>query len=165
MKSLYLIRHAKSSWATASLSDFERPLKSRGLSDATLMGKILFKKSLTIDLIRSSPANRAISTARLIAQEIKYPLDEIQTVKKMYHATMDDLLSIIYFENDEYDNVALFGHNPTFTDLSNYFTNAQIMNVPTTGIVAITFDTQNWGEVSPQNASLKFFEYPKLYHS
>ena len=164
MKSLYIIRHAKSSWATPTLPDFERPLNKRGLNDAPLMGRVLAEKGIKVDLILASPAHRAISTARLIAAEIGYPVAEIETDRHIYHANVDDLLEIIGLIDDQYEKVAIFGHNPTFTYLSNYFTNANIANMPTNGVVAVAFDTESWETISPQNASLLFFEYPKLHN-
>ena len=139
MKTLYLIRHAKSSWKLSNLSDFDRPLKKRGISDAPLMGSVLKQKGVKPDLMVSSPANRAISTAKLVAKELGYPQMEIEQNKGIYHAYITDLLKIVQSIDDKHNTVCLFGHNPGFTDLANFLTGTTIFNVPTSGVCGITF--------------------------
>jgi phosphohistidine phosphatase len=163
MKTLYLNRHAKSSWSNPSLDDFDRPLNKRGKRDAPFMGDILRKKVLPPDIIYSSPAKRAISTAFEIAEAFKYDKEEIQQKQIIYDAVVSDIIRIINNTSDDYDIIMMFGHNPTFTLASNYLTNKFIDNIPTSGFVQIDFDLDSWREVDGDTGKLVLFEYPKKY--
>ena len=163
MKTLYLNRHAKSSWSNPSLDDFSRPLNKRGMRDAPFMGELLSKKVSPPDIIYSSPANRAITTATQIAEAFKYDVDKIVEKHSIYEAAVFDLINIIKSTSDEHDIVMIFGHNPTFTMASNYLTNKFIDNIPTSGFVQINFDFNSWNEVEGNSGKLVLFEYPKKY--
>lgn len=164
MKTLFLIRHAKSDWGDPGLKDFDRPLNERGNKNAPFMGKLLKKEKIFPDLIISSPAKRAITTARKIADEIDYPKNKIVEEPKIYEANVKTLLQIINSLDDENETVFLFGYNPGFTDLLGYLTEANISNIPTCGIAQIEFDSESWKEVSRETGILKSFEYPKKYN-
>lgn len=161
MKRLTLVRHAKSSWKDRSLSDFERPLNKRGKHDAPMMGERLVKLKFVPDLILSSPAKRAIKTARVIADAIGYPEKKILEKRAVYDADRTTLVQIIQALDDKLQHVMLFGHNPTFTYLANDFIEQHIENIPTCGIVCIDFDVQSWSDISPGKGRLVFFDYPK----
>jgi phosphohistidine phosphatase len=164
MKTLYLIRHAKSSWKDMSLSDFDRPLNKRGKNAAPLMGSKLKEKGVLPDFILSSPANRALTTAKVIAKEVGYPKGNIQTADQIYHAATSTLLQVVCELDDSYDTVFMFGHNPGFTDFANYLTGSYIGNVPTCGVVHIAFEaTNNWAAVSAETGTLVEFDFPKHY--
>lgn len=161
MKSLLLNRHAKSSWDNPQYSDFDRPLNDRGERDAPVMAQRLITKQQPIDLILSSPAVRALTTAQVFAEALNIPSDQIRKVDGIYLASTRSLLNIINGLADEFDRVILFGHNPGITDFANYLADAQIGNMPTCGIVKINFDTDHWSHVSAGTGVLKFFDYPK----
>ena len=163
MLTLYLIRHAKSSWKNPELSDFDRPLNDRGKNDAPLMGKALKNKNFNPDLFYSSPAKRAYATAKKIADEINYPLENIIKEPDIYEANPDQLLNIIKSWNNSSKTIALTGHNPGLTWLANYLCNEEIANIPTTGVVCINFDVNSWNQVGQGSGKLQFFEYPKMY--
>jgi phosphohistidine phosphatase len=163
MKTLYLLRHAKSSWDFPHLSDHDRPLNNRGRNDAPLMGEQLAKRNIKPDLILSSPAVRAITTATLVAKEIDYDLDKIEIKERAYHADPAELLAIIQETPSRVEGLMLVGHNDGMTDLVNQLSPTYIENVPTAGVVSLSFDTSSWKEVSPQNARFNFFDYPKNY--
>ena len=163
VKTLYLARHAKSSWADPDLSDFERPLKKRGEKDAPMMGKILASKGVKPELIISSPAKRAIFTAYILAEEINYPKENIATKEDIYEAATSDLLEIIEQLDDSLKSVMLVGHNPSFTNLANYLTDDRFDNIPTCGVVAIGFDVFEWKKIDKKSGKVVFFEYPKKY--
>ena len=116
MKTLYLLRHAKSSWSFDELSDQERPLNDRGRDDAPVMGQALAKRRICPDLIVSSPAVRAMSTAVLVAREMQYPHEKIAVESGIYGADVDDLLTIIKDLPDTANSVLLVGHIPTITE-------------------------------------------------
>lgn len=161
MKRLYLLRHAKSSWKHPDLSDFERPLNERGKRDAPVMGKRLKEMQIQPDLILSSPAKRAHKTAKIIAKEIDFPKKQIVTDESIYAAGVSTLLDLIRKIDDSFRQVILIGHNPGFTDLANYLTNAQLDNIPTCGIFCTDFDIQSWKDVAEGKGTFVFFDYPK----
>lgn len=155
MKHLYIIRHAKSDWSDILLSDHERDLNKRGKKDAPFMAKILDDKDLKIELIISSSATRAQKTAKIFADllDVKLKIED-----SMYEADMDTLLELILDAFKKYDSIALVGHNPTLNGLVEYFHINFTQNIPTCGIVAISFKNKKLDD-----AKLEFFEYPKKY--
>ena len=161
MKTLYLVRHAKSSWDFPQLQDFDRPLNKRGQKNAPEMGERLKLKGILPDLLMSSPANRAITTARKIAKKIGYPKEAIKENERIYHGSEHTLTEIIRSTPNDIGELMLFGHNPGFTGLANMLGDQWIDNIPTCGIVAITFDVDNWQSVAPQIGKNLFFDYPK----
>ena len=162
MKTLYLIRHAKSYWGDQSINDFDRTLNKRGKKDAPFMGDVLKDKNVRPDLIISSPAKRAKKTAIEIAIKLNFPYKEIQYNNDIYEATSNNILSIINTIEKKYSEVMLFGHNPGLTLLNNYISNNYIENIPTCGVVALSINVQ-WSEIGSQACKHLFFEYPKLY--
>lgn len=161
MKTLYLIRHAKSSWSDADLSDFDRPLNKRGHSDAPIMAQRLVEKNLTFDLIVSSPANRAKTTATYFAAGLNLKESQLTFNPSIYEAGEGAIVSIIQTISDKVNSLALFGHNPTFTWFANRLCGTNILNVPTCGIVAININTEEWKHFFEAEASQIFFDFPK----
>ena len=161
MRTLFLVRHAKSSWDYPELADIDRPLNSRGAKNAPQMGRRLHHKGIRPDLLLSSPANRAISTAYEIAKEIGYPSESVKSSKDIYHAGERELLRIVQNQDDQHSTIMLFGHNPGFTWFANSLTGEQIENIPTAGIVAIEFDCDSWKNVTYDQGKMQFFDYPK----
>lgn len=161
MKTLFLNRHAKSSWASRETPDFERPLSERGESDAPMMGKRLAEKEENIELIISSPAKRALTTAKIIAAEIGYSINDIKEIESIYESSVKNLLGIVNTLPDSFNRVMLFGHNPGFTDFADYLTGSGIMNIPTCGICKIVFETDHWKEISAHTGTLSYFDFPK----
>ncbi len=163
MKNVYFIRHAKSSWENSSLSDIERPLNKRGLRDAPFMAKMLKNKNAQPDLIISSPANRALTTAKFFATEMNLSDEKIAIKNIIYGAYPEDVLGLIKKLDDTINTILVFGHNPTFTSLVNRFTEDYIANVPTCGIVKVTADINSWSKFGKANTMLTEFYYPKQY--
>jgi phosphohistidine phosphatase len=163
MKMLYLIRHAKSSWDYPELHDFDRPLASRGLKDAPFMAQMIRNEGIVPDQLVSSPAKRAYSTAVFFAQAQGIPADAIVQNKKIYHAYAEDILRIARDWPDDWNTVFLFGHNPTFTSVANYFTDEYIDNIPTCGIAAIELEADKWATVSKRAGKVQAFWYPKQF--
>lgn len=160
MKTLYLIRHAKSSWSDLTLDDFDRPLNKRGKRDAPLMAQWLDEHIDHLDQLISSSAKRAKATAKQFS--IVFGID-VEHHKSLYHAGEAEIYSAIYGANEASSSIAVFGHNPGFTYFANKFVDGNdfIDNVPTCGIVAISSNAKSWAELSELNSSLKFFMYPK----
>lgn len=142
MKTLYLIRHAKSDWYK-EVQDFERPLNERGMKDAPRMGKYLYNENVKPDSIISSDANRAISTARLIANELDYDLNEILAISNLYHANPKTILREIWKVSNDCNSLFVFGHNPGISGLVEYLTDEYI-ELKTCCVAKITFDLDDW---------------------
>jgi len=155
------MRHAKSSWDFEDLSDHDRPLDNRGRKDAPLMARELVSREITIDLLMSSTAVRALTTASLVARELEYETDKIALEEQIYKADKQELLEIINGIPNQFDKVMLIGHNNTITELANLLSPDLIPEIPTTGVVALSFDCTTWSEISKENATLEFFDYPK----
>ncbi len=162
MKTLYLLRHAKSSWSFDDLSDHDRPLNGRGRDDAPHMGQALHKRGILPDIVLASSAVRALSTAVLVTREMGYPHDKIRVEPAIYQADVPTLLGIVHSLPAGAESAMLVGHNPTFTDLANELSPASpIQEMPTAGVVCLRFAVDNWAEAARKNAEFYFFDYPK----
>ena len=161
MKTLTLIRHAKSSWENDSLRDFDRPLNDRGKHDAPMMAKRLSQKGLMPDIMLSSPAKRAKKTALIMADIIGYDTDEILFDDRLYLAGIAELIYFILEHNNGADHIMMFGHNPGITEFSNFLAACDIVNVPTCGIITIQFDMDSWETIESTKGNLVSFDYPK----
>ena len=160
MKTLFLIRHAKSSWSDPGLPDQERPLSDRGKRDAPKMGKRLAKRNVRPDLILSSPAVRALTTAEIIAKKLDYKLKDIVVDDRLYAGAVHDLLDVIHKLRNKLERVMLFGHNPEFTELAHRLA-SQVELMPTCAVAEFKFDAKSWsdiGKVTPVKVALT---YPK----
>jgi len=158
MKTLFLVRHAKSSRDDPSLPDRSRPLDDRGKQDAPMMGKRLARRDVKPDLLVSSPALRALTTAQLIAGELGYQRKNIVVDDRLYASSPDDLLAVIRALDKKLDRVMLVGHNPEFTDLAHRLS-SEIIDMPTCAVAEFSFDTKAWsdvGDVMPAKAVLDF---------
>ncbi len=165
MKTVYLIRHAKSSWNDSTLRDVDRPLNPRGLRDAPVMAKVLFaKEGKAPDLLVSSPANRAFTTATFFAEVFGIEDAQIQVVPQIYEAYTNDILEVIGSLPETAQTVCIFGHNPTMTSLANMFAGgAYIPNVPTCGILKLSSTAEKWTAFSTDNTERVAFHFPKQY--
>ncbi|WP_299458696.1 histidine phosphatase family protein [uncultured Microscilla sp.] len=161
MKTLTLLRHAKSSWKDLSLSDFERPLNKRGKRDAPFMAQKFKEKGAMPHLILSSPSVRTRLTVAAFVEVL--PETAVEFDQRIYEAHAQTLLRLIRQQSDKVTSLVLVGHNPGLTDLTNYFAPGPIDNVPTTGIVQFNFVATQWKQITAKEASLVYFEYPKLY--
>jgi len=163
MKTLLLVRHAKSSWKYTELDDFERPLNNRGHRDAPRMGKILSNMKIKPDMIISSPANRAATTARLIAEQVGFPLENIQYEESIYESGVSNLFSVVKNIDTKFEKVLMVGHNPGFTEMANALTGNTLSNLPTAGIISTELDIDSWSQITEGCGKVIFFEYPKKY--
>lgn len=160
-KKLLIVRHAKSDWGNAGITDFNRPINERGKTNAPIMGKRLKEKGIFPDTVISSPALRAITTAKLVTHELGFTVAKIKQEKSIYEATCATLLKIVNDFDNEHEMVALFGHNNGITDLAVYLTDAEIFNIPTSGMVMINFPFDDWKMVGKDTGEVEFFDYPK----
>ncbi len=161
MKTLYLMRHAKSSWSKP-VEDFDRGLNKRGKRDLPFMAKVLKSKSIEPDLILSSPAKRAKKTAKKVASELERK-ELLQYEQRIYEAGYGDLLKILHGLDDGVHSVLLVGHNPGLNMLAEYLSGRYIENIPTSAVLALEFKCNDWECVEKAQGSITMFEYPKKY--
>jgi phosphohistidine phosphatase len=163
-KELFILRHGKSSWDIPNVDDIDRELTPRGIQDSYTMSNRLKKTLKSVDLIISSHANRALHTATIFAHVIEFPLEKIQITSKLYEVSDQQMTSFVKGLSDNTSRVIIVGHNPTFTYFVNRYLGNQIDNIPTTGIVGLSFNTASWKEISKENLQSSLFEYPKKEH-
>ena len=161
MKTVYIVRHAKSSWEYQNIKDIDRPLKKRGIKDAYLMSKILKKKITKPDAFLTSSANRALSTAVIFSSVFDFALNNLQIKKTLYDFSDKYLIKTIKSLDDSYNDVMIFSHDHGINDFVNRFGNKAIAHVPTCGVIGISFDTKHWKDIKKGVTILK--EFPKFY--
>jgi len=158
---LLLVRHAKSSWSNTSLTDFDRPLNKRGVSNAPLMGQRIREYGLHLDAIITSTAERAQETSKLIAKEMAYEIEDIDLESDLYHASREVFINILSKQQNR--NIAMVGHNPGIQDFSYWLSSEPTVNFPTCGVIHISFSLNNWTEISKNSGKAMRFEYPKMF--
>ncbi len=161
MKRLTLLRHAKSSWGQPDLDDQERPLNQRGQRDAPIMGRRLLGHGVRPSLIITSPATRARQTSKLLAREIGYPIEFLQTEHSLYLADENSILELIELQEDTFSDIVLCAHNPGITQLANQLSDQSIDNMPTCGMLIIEADTDSWSKIAGSPRKFIAFDYPK----
>ncbi len=161
MKSIIIIRHAKSSWSNNDLPDFERPLNHRGEKDAPEMAKRLKKRMPAIDAFISSPAKRALTTATFFAEEYGLKKKDITQVQQLYMADVRNFYDVIKKIDDDIHVAVIFSHNPGITDFANTLTNTRVDDMPTCAIFAIDADVASWANFADAEKTFQFFDYPK----
>jgi len=161
MKALTIVRHAKSSWNEPGLSDRERPLNKRGERDAPVMGKRIADAGIRPSLILSSPANRAWTTAQVIAEKLAYPAEFLQREQDLYLASLNDLLDVVVAQDEGFNSLMIVGHNPGLTDFVNYLSPGLTNNLPTAGVVSVNIDQDHWKLYERPQAELVLHDYPK----
>ena len=160
-KVLYLVRHAKSSWKDASLGDRDRPLNKRGKRSAPDMGNRMAAQGHRPDLIISSPANRAFTTACIIAEQVGYEVSDILRNDDMYFSGTDHMRRLLETVDDHHQSVMMVGHNPSMTYFMNYLANTSVFNMPTCAIAVIGFDIASWRDLSSASGELLGYDFPK----
>ncbi len=164
MKTLLLIRHAKSGWDDPSLSDFDRSLTDRGKSDAKMMAKRIKDESMHIDSFVSSPAKRAKKTAKILMKEFKKDEEEMWLVPDLYEGSVSDFYAAIENLEDIKNVVAVFAHNPGITEFVNSLECSPVYNMPTCAVFALKIKTNHWKEFRQADKEFLFFDYPKNPH-
>lgn len=165
VKDVCFVRHAKSSWDHPGIKDFDRPLDQRGLRDAPLMAAKMHKLGLIPDLIITSGANRARTTAEYFQKEFKLPAEKFLVENKLYEASPHEVYEVLMAAPEEAAFVCLFGHNPTFTWVANNLSGVKIDNVPTCGVVHAQSMITDWKKFKPEYAAFVGFHYPKQFET
>lgn len=166
MKTVFFIRHAKSSWDDPNLDDHDRPLNKRGEKDGPKMAELFLEQFGEVDAIISSTAVRAKTTAGLFAAALNIEgTDRVLHTSSLYCSMSREVHDVIRSLPDAYESVALFGHNPSFTSIANQFEGQVIPNIPTCGIVQIQSNINHWADWSARKGSIQAFIYPKMFKS
>lgn len=147
MKTAILVRHGKSSWEY-NVSDRDRPLMERGIKDVNKVAKEFSSNSIHIDAAYSSPANRALHTAMIFLRTLNFPFTKFELSNELYDFSGEDVYRFLKGLNNDQDTVIIFGHNEAFTHIANSLGNMYIDNVPTSGLVQLKFDTNDWSAVT-----------------
>jgi len=161
MKSVIIIRHAKSSWDQLGVDDFDRPLNDRGKEDAPKMAARLMERNVTIDAFISSSAKRARKTAALFIKEHGGAKEDIILMPELYLAGPEAFYNAIAKAPASANTIALFAHNPGITEFANELTDVRIDDMPTCAIFAVKADIENWAAFKDAAKQYWFFDYPK----
>lgn len=161
MKTLLLVRHAKSSWSHAGLLDFDRPLNERGKGDAPVMAKRIRDKKIEIDAFVSSSAKRAQKTAEIFMRAFNEKKNELIIIPSLYEASVNNFYDAVHHLEDKNEVVALFAHNPGITDFINSLECSPVYNMPTCAVYALKIKTKNWVDFKNAEKEFLFFDYPK----
>lgn len=161
MKTLYIVRHAKSSWEYDGINDIDRPLKNRGINDAYLISSVLQKKVERPDVFISSCANRALHTAMIFSYSFNYPLANLRISKSLYSFSDGYLIKTVKALDDSFDSAIIFSHDHGISDFVNKFGSKPLNHVPTCGVIGIKFENEHWKNIKSGKTFLT--EFPKNY--
>ncbi|NVO21583.1 MAG: histidine phosphatase family protein [Bacteroidetes bacterium] len=162
MKTLYIMRHAKSSWGEPGMDDFDRPLLEKGKKRTRTIIDYLLKKETKIDLILSSPALRALDTAWIMAHGLSLKEEDVRVEKSIYTSDKDKFYDLFYDLPSGIKSLMIIGHNPAVTNLVNDFLQDKIDPMSTSGIACLEYNVKDWTEIAAANSKLKFLIYPKM---
>jgi phosphohistidine phosphatase len=160
MKTLFLVRHAKSSWSDSALPDRDRPLNERGLRDVATMGQRLAQRGVTPDVLLASPATRALTTAEHLAKALGIKRKDIVVVERLYAAAVNDLLGVIQEQGDKPSCVMIVAHNPGLTELAHHFA-SEITDMPTCAVAEFRFAAPSWADIGKAEPGHVVFDHPK----
>jgi len=162
MKEVIFVRHAKSDWGNESLKDIDRHLSERGYNDAYFLSEWFAENQKAPSLIISSTATRALNTALIFARSMDFNMEGFRINKKIYEASVDTLVSILKQQDGKSSSVMMCGHNPGFTNICNELSEEMFFdNVPTCGIVSMTFNILDWSGIELKKGKLNYYKFPK----
>lgn len=159
MKTLYIVRHAKSSWKYEGIDDSDRPLNKRGINDAYIMAKVLKKKIDRPDVFMSSSANRALHTSMIFCNTFNYPLSNLKISKSLYSFSDGYLIKTVKALDDAYNSAIIFSHDHGINTFVNKYGDKLIDHVPTCGIIGIKLKIKHWKNLSKGKTIL--VDFPK----
>jgi phosphohistidine phosphatase len=160
-RKLLIIRHGKSSWDNEGLDDIDRPLAERGIRAANDMAQRLKDMGIVPDLVLSSPASRALNTALIMSRIWALEPNALQIHDSLYMAHVSEINQVVSGTPDAIRNLAIFGHNPSFTQYANHFLEEPLDNLPTAGVVIVTLEAANWKDMGSIHVKEIFVDYPK----
>jgi phosphohistidine phosphatase len=147
MKTLYIVRHAKSSWEYKGIEDIDRPLKKRGIKDAHLLSKFLSKEIKKPDVFISSSANRALHTAIIFCENFEYPISNLNIRRQLYSFSDGYLVKTVKALDDGFNSAIIFSHDHGINTFVNKFGSEPIAHVPTCGVIGIKFEDNYWKNI------------------
>jgi len=159
MKTLYIVRHAKSSWEYQGINDIDRPLKKRGINDAYLVSRVLQEKVNTPNLFVASCANRALHTAMIFSYTFNFPLANLRVSKSLYSFSDGYLIKTVKAFDDGFESAIVFSHDHGINTFVNKFGDKFISHVPTCGVIGIRFNDKHWKNIKKGETFL--VEFPK----
>lgn len=162
MKTITLMRHAKSSWEDARLSDRSRPLIQKGIDKTHKVIERLKKEGFSPDFILTSPAVRALETARLMAQAFEIESEYFREEPRIYIADQDGFYDICFDLPESCSHVLIIGHNPAISLFAHKFAELQINYLPTSGMASFEFEAENWEALPVSTHRMKFLLFPKM---
>jgi phosphohistidine phosphatase len=162
MKTLYIVRHAKAI-QTSEIDDFDRELTTIGYNDAIKVGKRLAVINIKPDVILTSPAKRAMQTAKIIAEEINKSELDIKSNRNIYEGDMNNIIDLIKLLPDDNEQVMLVGHNPTLKILADFLYEKKVEWLPKCGVIALELNINSWKNVNIKIGTLLFFTHPKEF--
>lgn len=166
MKQLIFTRHAKSDWGNELLKDIDRPLNEQGYADAYFLSDWFLKNKKLPDLIIASTATRALNTALIYARTFDMDMNCFRLEKEIYESSVESLIAIIREQDEVKERLMLFGHNPSITNICNQLAPDLFFdNIPTCGMVALTFDVRSWSEIAAGKGKLDFYQFPKEFRN
>jgi phosphohistidine phosphatase len=160
LKTLHVVRHAKSSWDYDNTADIDRTLKPKGIKSAYEISRKLKLGSLIPEKIITSPANRALHTASIFARVVGLPLGQVEISSALYESTAKKILDVIQNLDDHCNSVMIVGHNPDLTDLVNRFIKVPMDSIPTAGVVTLTFSVSEWKKIDRSNLTGELHNFP-----
>lgn len=163
MRTLYIVRHAKSSWADPGQRDSDRPLNERGLRNAAFMADLFQKRGDPVDLIVSSPAVRARTTAEQFAKALSIGSDKFIMNASIYDASVSSLMQLVQALPESAERIMLFGHNPGLSDLAYYLCDEDPIAMSTCTVLRIDLFPDQWEAVSKGTGNLIWHDFPKRY--
>jgi phosphohistidine phosphatase len=163
VKKLFIFRHGKSSWDSV-VDDIDRPLTERGVSDSYEMAKRMVERGEVPERILSSPANRALHTAVIMSRIWNLPEEAINLRADLYLPEIKDIHHVVLDVPDSVDAVAIFGHNPAFTEFANMYLSDKVDNIPTAGVVILAFASDTWRTIQSATVQTEYFDFPKRKH-
>ena len=160
-RKLFIIRHGKSSWDHEGLDDIDRPLASRGIRNAGEMAERLLALKLVPELLLSSPASRALNTALIMSKIWELGPDSLQIIDALYMAYIAEIAQVIAGVPSEVRELAIFGHNPSFTVFANQYLTLPLDNLPTAGVVVVKLESESWDGIGRRDVLETHVDYPK----
>jgi len=160
MKTLYIVRHAKSSWNENNVTDYDRSLNERGRKDIKTMGERLSKRKVVVDKVLGSASKRTSATARGLNKFIGLDSDNIELHSELYHSGVSVMLHQVCRTNDKYNHLMLVSHNPGVSEFCNYLTEVEFY-FPTLAIAKVVFEADSWREISKSTGTVEWYDFPK----
>jgi len=162
MKTVYIVRHGKAVPAHANIADADRLLTDTGVARTWKVAEYMAESKPVIDHIVASPAERAFTTALIIADKLGIPAAKVVTDEKLFTGDDSDALELIEALDDSVNSVMIVGHNPVITMVANRFASPKLDSLPTTGVVSVHLETEKWADLKTAKVIQNFTVWPGM---